>query len=85
WPTCPNDANPLQGGVLTGWSGPPIYRANNWSSSQGYKSKHPTGAQFVFADGAVHFLQETIDYDLYQRLGDRRDGRQANLDAANVK
>jgi prepilin-type N-terminal cleavage/methylation domain-containing protein/prepilin-type processing-associated H-X9-DG protein len=39
----------------------------------GFKSKHPGGAQFLFCDGSVHFIQETVNYDIYQRLGDRRD------------
>jgi hypothetical protein len=26
------------------------------------------------ADGSVHFISENIDYDTYQRLGDRREG-----------
>jgi prepilin-type processing-associated H-X9-DG protein len=46
----------------------------NWNTSAGFKSRHPGGAQFVFADGAVHFIDENIDYHNYQRLGDRRDG-----------
>ena len=41
----------------------------------GFRSKHPAGALFVYCDGSVHFLIETINYDTYQRLGDRRDGR----------
>ena len=47
----------------------------NWQTSQAFKSNHKGGAQFVFADGSVHLLQETIDYMTYQRLGDRRDGQ----------
>ena len=46
----------------------------NWNTSSGFKSKHPGGAQFTFADGSVHFISENIDYRNYQRLGDRRDG-----------
>lgn len=46
----------------------------NWNTSAGFKSKHPNGAQFVFADASVHFLSEDIDYVNYQRLGSRRDG-----------
>lgn len=33
-----------------------------------FSSDHPQGAQFVFADGHVTFLQESIDYDTYQAL-----------------
>ena len=46
----------------------------NWNTSSGFKSKHPGGAQFVLADGSVRFISENIDYQNYQRLGDRRDG-----------
>jgi prepilin-type N-terminal cleavage/methylation domain-containing protein/prepilin-type processing-associated H-X9-DG protein len=34
-----------------------------------FSSDHPGGAQFVFVDGHVDFLQESIDYDTYQFLG----------------
>ena len=78
FPTCLNDLNPTTGKIMTQatvWGQPsPLYQPNNWATSQGYKSKHPTGAQFLFCDGSVHFLNETINYDSYQRLGDRRDG-----------
>jgi hypothetical protein len=47
----------------------------NWVTSQGFKSNHMGGAYFVFVDGSVHFLTETVDYMTYQRLGDRADGR----------
>jgi prepilin-type N-terminal cleavage/methylation domain-containing protein/prepilin-type processing-associated H-X9-DG protein len=46
----------------------------NWNTSAGFKSRHPGGAQFTFADGSVHFISENIDYRNYQRLGDRKDG-----------
>ena len=34
----------------------------NWAR-RGYSSQHPGGAQFVFADGSVHFISETIQHD----------------------
>ena len=50
---------------------------HHWKNDQtslGFKSMHKGGAQFVFADGSVHLLAETIDYLTYSRLGCRRDG-----------
>jgi prepilin-type N-terminal cleavage/methylation domain-containing protein/prepilin-type processing-associated H-X9-DG protein len=40
----------------------------------GYASRHPGGAQFVMADGSVHMVREDIDYDLFNRLGERAGG-----------
>jgi prepilin-type N-terminal cleavage/methylation domain-containing protein/prepilin-type processing-associated H-X9-DG protein len=33
-----------------------------------FASKHPGGAQFVYADGHVQFVEESIDFDVYQNL-----------------
>jgi prepilin-type processing-associated H-X9-DG protein len=35
---------------------------------------HPGGVNFVLADGSVQFIQETIDYYVYNMLGNREDG-----------
>ncbi len=64
YPTCPEDA-----GVAT----VPCTGRNSWNTSQGFKSAHSGGAQFLMGDGSVQFLSENIDYLLYQFLGDRRD------------
>lgn len=37
-------------------------------------SWHPGGAQFLFADGSVHFLQDSIDVATYENLGNIADG-----------
>ena len=47
---------------------------NNWNISWGFRSLHAGGAQFLFADGSVHFLNENISYMTYQKLGGRADG-----------
>jgi prepilin-type processing-associated H-X9-DG protein len=39
-----------------------------------FRSDHPGGANFLFADGSVHFLLEDIDMLLYQRLSTPLDG-----------
>jgi len=62
--------NSAAGNALKGCSS---YR--NWPTSAAFKSRHKSGAQFVFADGSTQFLYENIDYLTYQRLGDRRDGQ----------
>ena len=33
-----------------------------------FSSDHPSGAQFLFVDGHVEFIQENIDYNTYQYL-----------------
>jgi len=50
-----------------------VWDLNHSNETEGFRSKHPTGAMFVFCDGSTHFLNELINYDTYQRLGDRRD------------
>lgn len=69
-------------GFLTNNSDP------NWAAAQtggnGFKSSHPGGAQVLMVDGSVHFLPESINYDTYQRLGDRRDGGTIPPDAFTI-
>lgn len=45
-----------------------------WMTSGGFKSDHTGGAQFVFGDGSVQFIAESVDYLTYQQLGSRNDG-----------
>jgi len=47
---------------------------NQWNLSWGFRSRHPQGCQFVFGDGSVHFISQSVNYQTYQRLGGRRDG-----------
>jgi prepilin-type N-terminal cleavage/methylation domain-containing protein/prepilin-type processing-associated H-X9-DG protein len=58
----------------TNWCSPADRCWNNWDVSWGFKSNHTNGANFLFADGSVHFLQQSIDHGTYQRLGCRNDG-----------
>ncbi|NOY29952.1 MAG: DUF1559 domain-containing protein [Planctomycetes bacterium] len=43
----------------------------DWWLTGGFKSMHPGGANFLLGDGSVHFLNETIDHQLYSALGTR--------------
>ena len=67
YPTCPGEPgydNTLDtGGIMA-----------RCSREQAFRSRHRGGAHFAMADGSVIFISELIDYNLYQRLGDRRDG-----------
>ncbi len=45
----------------------------------GFKSQHPGGVSMAMADGSVHFVSETIDYDTWVYLGHRNDGKAASL------
>lgn len=51
----------------------------NWQTSQGFRSAHKGGAQFVFGDGSVNFLSEAIDYRIYNALGGRSEGVAAQI------
>jgi prepilin-type N-terminal cleavage/methylation domain-containing protein/prepilin-type processing-associated H-X9-DG protein len=53
---------------------PDCVAKSNWNLSWGFKSRHPQGCQFVFGDGSVHFISQSVNYATYQRLGGRRDG-----------
>lgn len=48
--------------------------------ARGAKSNHSgNGANCLTGDAAVHFLFHNIDYTLWQRLGDRRDGQAVKI------
>ena len=44
---------------------------DKWYSACGYKSEHPGGVNFVYADNHIAFLQDTIDYFIYNAMGSR--------------
>lgn len=72
FPTCPAD---FAKRTAAGDPNANCYNTNNWTVSNGFKSKHKGGSHFVMSDGAVRFLNDTIAYATYQRLGSRRDGQ----------
>ena len=41
----------------------------------GFGAAHPGGANFLFGDGSVRFLADTISTGVYQQLGHREDGK----------
>lgn len=58
---------------------PGCQRPCNWNIADGFKSRHPTGAQFLLGDASVHFFSETIDHWTYQYLGAKADGESPTL------
>jgi prepilin-type processing-associated H-X9-DG protein len=54
--------------VLTAWNCRYAY------SFKGFKSEHPGGANFLFADGSVKFVKQTIQHRIYCALGSRNGG-----------
>ena len=58
----------------------PCNRPCTWNTDVGYKSAHPGGADFLFGDGSVHFLNESIDHQAYQYLGAKADGQTVQLE-----
>ena len=58
----------------TSWAGRCAY------TNTGFKSKHPGGCNFAFADGSVHFLKQTINMFTYCALGSRAGGEVVSSD-----
>jgi prepilin-type processing-associated H-X9-DG protein len=56
----------------------PAHTMTNNNVAWGFKSHHPGGANFAFADGTVRFIIQDIDHKLYQLLGCRNDGQAAS-------
>jgi prepilin-type processing-associated H-X9-DG protein len=44
-----------------------------------FGSEHPGGANFVFADGSVHFINQTIPFPMYEDLGTIAGGEPNNM------
>jgi prepilin-type N-terminal cleavage/methylation domain-containing protein/prepilin-type processing-associated H-X9-DG protein len=57
------------------WCSPAEHYRGNWDVSWGFKSRHTNGANFVFADASVHFINQGISIRTYQLLGCRNDGQ----------
>jgi prepilin-type processing-associated H-X9-DG protein/prepilin-type N-terminal cleavage/methylation domain-containing protein len=72
----------LDSHVCTDLAGNPNPATNpwNWRVCAGYKSDHPGGVNFAFADGHVQFIAQNIDQLTLIKLSERADG--AVIDAS---
>jgi len=59
----------------SGRCGDPKINIGNWNVSWGFKSNHSGGANFVFVDGSVKILNQSISARTFQLLGCRNDGQ----------
>ncbi|SIO57068.1 prepilin-type N-terminal cleavage/methylation domain-containing protein/prepilin-type processing-associated H-X9-DG domain-containing protein [Singulisphaera sp. GP187] len=60
--------------------------STNWNcrfsyAARGFKSRHPGGANFVFADGSVHFIKNSISRVTYAAIGSRNGGEVVSSDS----
>ena len=54
------------------------YPPGNWENTSGFRSRHPGGLNFAFADGSVRFIRDNIDLPLYRALATQAGGEVAS-------
>ena len=68
-------------GLTTGGFGTTVWQSRFSYASRGFKSLHPGGANFLFADGHVVFLKASLNPITYNALGSRAGGEVVSSDA----
>jgi prepilin-type N-terminal cleavage/methylation domain-containing protein/prepilin-type processing-associated H-X9-DG protein len=59
-------------GFCVGANGNPTLDLQScWSRMRGFRSKHPSGVNFAFADGNVRFLSDSMEHVVYRALSTR--------------
>jgi prepilin-type N-terminal cleavage/methylation domain-containing protein/prepilin-type processing-associated H-X9-DG protein len=72
--------NLYTGGPSAGY-GCPAFSSRTSYAARGFKSRHPGGANFLFADGSCHFLKSSINPQAYNSLGSRAGGEVLSSDS----
>ncbi len=54
--------------------------SSNWISGFGFRSHHPGVVQFLFADGRVQSLKESVNRNVYRYLSTRDQGEVVSAD-----
>ena len=70
---------PINSNTCEPASADPCRKPDNWNIELGFRSRHPSGANFLLGDGSVHFLTESINHTTYQWLGGKSDGNTAAI------
>jgi prepilin-type N-terminal cleavage/methylation domain-containing protein/prepilin-type processing-associated H-X9-DG protein len=69
--TCAIPPNARKNGARIPWT--------NWGDFHGFKSQHPGGVQFVYADGSVRFLNDSIALGTYRAMATYNGGEVVTL------
>jgi len=62
----------------------PTSFGDDWRANFQFGAAHPAGMNAVFADGSVHNIKYGIDADIFNAIGNRRDGTNLNSDPDNI-
>jgi prepilin-type N-terminal cleavage/methylation domain-containing protein len=69
--------NPVEYGSATSM----LNNSGNWVPGFGFRSKHPGIVQFLFCDGRVGVIKESINRNVYRNLSTRNQGEIISADA----
>src|SRR4029079_4062833 len=59
---------------------PSTLNLNFWAEQQGFRSRHPGGAQFCMVDGSVRYVAESVDNQTYRVACSRNGDESLPLD-----
>ncbi len=80
WWWWPNGTTASCGVPLNYYYPPGKFSAGSWDSNYNFASEHKGGAQFVMTDGAVRFVSENVDTNIYRGLATISGSESVSLD-----